>query len=240
MRFRNRAEAGQQLGARLMKYAGRTNVIVLGLPRGGIPVAFEIARRLGAPLDVFLVRKLGVPGHPELAMGAIAEGGIAVLSRSLIRDLQVPPALVEHVAVRERLELERRDVLYRDGRIRRDVRNQIAILVDDGLATGSSMQAAIVALRQQKPARIVVAVPVTARDARERVAPMVDEVVCVSMPAPFRAVGLWYEDFSQTTDPQVKGLLAAASNDGRKKPFRNVDDHFDETGEVAETLPTGR
>ncbi len=210
MRFRDRAEAGRQLAERLTTYAGRRDVIVLGLPRGGIPVAHEVAARLGARMDVFLVRKLGVPGHPELAMGAIAAGGIEVLSRDLIRDLGVPHALVEQVAVRERIELERRDALYRGGRAPTVVRDRTVIVVDDGLATGSTMQAAILALRQQAPARIVVAVPVGARESCDDLRRLADEVVCVSMPEPFRAVGLWYEDFGQTTDEDVKALLAAS------------------------------
>ena len=211
VRFHNRRDAGRQLADKLTEYAGRSDVIVLGLPRGGIPVAHEVATRLKAPLDVFLVRKLGVPGHPELAMGAIAAGGVEVLSRDLIRDLGIPPVLVEQVAVRERLELERRDALYRGARRPAIVRDRTVILVDDGLATGSTMEAAILALRQQHPARIVVAVPVGARDTCERLRRIADEVVCVSMPEPFNAVGLWYEDFSQTTDDEVKRLLAAGA-----------------------------
>jgi putative phosphoribosyl transferase len=162
-RFRNRVEAGQLLAARLMQYANRSDVIVLGLPRGGIPVAYEVAVGLKAPLDAFLVRKLGVPGHSELAMGAIAAGGIQVLNRELIEELGIPPVRVEQVAARERIELERRDELYRGGRSPVDVRNRTVILVDDGLATGSTMEAAILALRQQSAARIVVAVPLGAR-----------------------------------------------------------------------------
>ena len=218
MRFRNRVDAGRQLGARLTAYAGRSDVIVLGLPRGGIPVAHEVAMRLKAPLDVFLVRKLGVPGHPELAMGAIAQGGVEVLGRDLIHDLGIPHVLVEQVAVRERLELERRDVLYRQGGRPAVVRDRVVILVDDGLATGSSMQAAVLALRQQAPARIVVAVPVGARETCARLSRIADEVVCVSMPEPFNAVGLWYEQFSQTTDDEVRHLLAAtASSDSDQR-----------------------
>jgi erythromycin esterase-like protein/predicted phosphoribosyltransferase len=210
MRFMNRIDAGRQLASHLMKYAGRSDVIVLGLPRGGIPVAHEVAAKLEAPLDVFLVRKLGVPGHPELAMGAIAQGGIEVLSRDLIRDLGIPHALVEQVAVRERLELERRDVLYRAGRRPIAVRDRIVILVDDGLATGSTMQAAVLALRQHAPARIVVAVPVGAAESCTFLQRVADEVVCVSMPEPFRAVGLWYEEFDQTSDAEVTRLIGAA------------------------------
>ena len=184
MRFHNRADAGRQLAARLMEFAGRSDVVVLGLPRGGMPVAHEVATRLKVPLDVFLVRKLGVPGQPELAMGAIAAGGVEVLSQDLIRDLAIPLALVEQVAVRERLELERRDVLYRGGRRPVAVRDRTVILVDDGLATGSTMQAAIMALRQQAPARIVVAVPVGARETCEQLRRIADEVVCVATPEP--------------------------------------------------------
>ena len=209
MRFRDRRDAGGRLADKLSTYAGRSDVVVLGLPRGGIPVAHEVASRLKAPLDVFLVRKLGVPGHPELAMGAIAEGGIEVLSRDLIRDLGIPRALVEQVAVRERLELERRDTLYRGSRRAAIVRDRTVILVDDGLATGSTMEAAILALKQQHPARLVVAVPVGARETCERLRRMADELVCVATPEPFNAVGLWYEAFSQTTDEEVKRLLAA-------------------------------
>lgn len=207
MRFQNRAEAGRQLASHLTEYADRSDVVVLGLPRGGVPVAREVATRLKAPLDVFLVRKLGVPGHPELAMGAIAAGGIQVLNESLIGDLRIPRALVQQVGVRERLELDRRDVQYRGGRAPIAVRGRTVILVDDGLATGSSMEAAILALRQAAPERIVVAVPVGARDTCERLRRLADRVVCVEMPDPFTAVGVWYEDFSQTTDEQVKAAL---------------------------------
>ena len=209
MRFHDRRDAGRQLADKLSAYAGRSDVVVLGLPRGGIPVAHEVATRLKAPLDVFLVRKLGVPGHPELAMGAIAEGGIEVLSRDLIHDLGIPRVLIEQVAVRERLEMERRDTLYRGARRRAEVRDRIVVLVDDGLATGSTMEAAILALKQQHPARIVVAAPVGARETCDRLRRVTDEVICVSMPEPFSAVGLWYEEFSQTTDEEVKRLLAA-------------------------------
>ena len=213
MRFHDRSDAGRQLAARLTAFAGRSDVIVLGLPRGGVPVAHEVAVRLKAPLDVWLVRKLGVPGHPELAMGAIAAGGIEILSTDLIRELGVPPALVRQVAVRERLELERRDALFRAGRRAAVVRDRTVILVDDGLATGSTMQAAVLALKQQAPARIVVAVPVGSRQACEQLRRIVDEVVCVSTPEPFDAVGLWYEQFSQTSDEEVTRLLAAAPVD---------------------------
>jgi erythromycin esterase-like protein/predicted phosphoribosyltransferase len=236
MRFHNRTDAGRQLAAQLTAYAGRSDVIALGLPRGGVPVAHEVATRLKVPLDVFLVRKLGVPGHPELAMGAIAAGGIEVLSRDLIRDLGIPHALIEQVAVRERLELERRDTLYRGTRRPAVVRDRTVILVDDGLATGSTMQAAILALRQQAPARIIVAVPVGARETCERLARMADEVVCVSMPEPFNAVGLWYEDFAPTSDEEVTRLLSAAPLSGPEKPTSQKGDALSVVRERARPL----
>ena len=207
MRFRNRIDAGRQLAAQLREYAGRSDVLVLALPRGGVPVASEVAASLGAPLDVFLVRKLGVPGHPELAMGAIAAGGVEVLNKDLIRDLAIPRALVQQVAVRERLELERRDRLFHGNRRTPIIRDRTIILVDDGLATGSTMEAAIVALRSRVPAKIVVAVPVGARDTCERLNRIADSVICLSTPEPFNAVGLWYEQFTQTTDEEVTRLL---------------------------------
>ena len=216
MRFRDRIDAGQRLAARLTEYAGRADVLVLGLPRGGIPVAHEVAKSLGAPLDVLLVRKLGVPSHPELAMGAIAAGGVEVLSRDLIHDLGIPDAVVEQVAVRERQELARRDALYRGARPPVVVRGRTVVLVDDGLATGSTMEAAILALRQQAPARIVVAVPVGARDACERLARVANAVVCVSTPEQFNAVGSWYDAFAQTTDDEVTQLLALPATEARR------------------------
>jgi putative phosphoribosyl transferase len=211
MRFHDRADAGRQLAAQLTEFAGRSDVIVLGLPRGGIPVAHEVATRLEVPLDLFLVRKLGVPGRPELAMGAIAAGGVEVLSDDLIRDLGIPRALVERVAVSERLELERRDVLYRGGRPPAVVRARTVLLVDDGLATGSTMHAAIVALRQLAPAHVVVAVPVGERRTCEQLRRIADQVVCVSTPEPFDAVGRFYDEFSQTTDEEVIRLLTATA-----------------------------
>jgi predicted phosphoribosyltransferase len=212
VRFRDRIDAGRRLAEHLLEFANRSDVVVLGLPRGGIPVAAEIAKRLSAPLDVFLVRKLGVPSQPELAMGAIAEGGVEVLSRELIDDLGVPPALVEQVAVRERLELERRDAAYRGSRPRLDVRDRIVIVADDGLATGSTMLAAVRALRQQSPAQIVVAVPVGARETCTALQQEADRVVCAVTPAPFSAVGLWYDEFRQTSDEEVAHLLAQAAS----------------------------
>ncbi len=212
MRFRDRIDAGSRLAERLDRFANQQDLVVLGLPRGGVPVANEVAARLGAPLDVFLVRKLGVPGHPELAMGAIAEGGVEVLSHDLIHQLGIPSAVVERVAARERLELARRDALYRGSRGAVPVRDRTIILVDDGLATGSTMQAAILALRRREPKRVIVAVPVGAKETCQALARSADEVVCVATPEPFNAVGLWYEDFSQTSDEEVRRLLGSGDN----------------------------
>ena len=211
MKFRDRADAGRRLAAQLAEYEDRFDVLVLALPRGGVPVGFEVASRLEVPLDVFLVRKLGVPGHPELAIGAIAAGGVQVLHRDLIEDLGIPVAAVAQVAARERLELERRDVAFRGGRPLPVIADRTIILVDDGLATGATMEAAIVALRRMKPSRIIVAVPVGARDTCDRLRSRADKVVCLEMPVPFHAVGQWYDEFSETTDEQVKQLLAAAA-----------------------------
>jgi len=210
MVFRDRVDAGRRLAARLTEYAGRADVIVLALPRGGVPVAAEVAAQLKARLDVFLVRKLGVPGHPELAMGAIAAGGVEVLSRTLIQDLGIPTVLVEQVAARERLELERRDKAYRGNRPSVHAEGRTVILVDDGLATGSTMQAAVQAIRLQKPARVIVAVPVAARESLDRLTTLADGVVALTVPEPFSAVGEWYRDFSETTDDDVVRLLGAA------------------------------
>lgn len=205
--YRNRADAGRELAARLSQYEGRSDVVVLALPRGGVPVAAAVAARLRAPLDVFLVRKLGTPGHPELAMGAIAEGGVMVVSSEIVAELGISRAALEQVAARERLELERRDVLYRGGRARPPVQDQVVIVIDDGLATGATMEAAVMALRELKPARIVVAAPVGARESCERLGRVADEVVCALVPASFLAVGQWYRDFEQTSDEEVKTLV---------------------------------
>jgi predicted phosphoribosyltransferase len=210
MRFLDRFDAGRRLAEPLIGYAGRSDVVVLGLPRGGVPVAYEVARKLRVPLDVFLVRKLGVPGHQELAMGAIAEGGVEVLNDDLIHDLGIPQKVVQQVAVREHIELDRRDSLYRGGRSLPAVRGRIVILIDDGLATGSTMQAAVTALRRLGPSRIVVAVPVGVGETCERLRRFADEVVCLIAPEPFQAVGLWYEEFTQTTDDEAKRLLTPA------------------------------
>ena len=206
--FRDRREAGRLLAAMLPAYANRPDVLVLALPRGGVPVAYEVARALGAPLDVFLVRKLGVPGYEELAMGAVATGGVRALNDDIVSGLRIPGYVIDAVAAREQQELGRRERLYRGGCPAPDVRGRTVILVDDGLATGATMQAAVRALRQQQPDRIVVAVPIAARETCETLRPEVDDIFCAATPEPFQAVGYWYEDFSQTTDDEVRDLLA--------------------------------
>ena len=211
MLFRTRLDAGRALGERLASYFGRPDLRVLGLPRGGIPVAFEVARRLDAPLDVFVVRKLGVPGQEELAMGAIATGGIRVVNREVVSSMGISEATLDRVAAMEEEELQRREKAYRGSRPALDVAGATVIVVDDGLATGSTMRAAVAALRQQKPAMVVVAVPVAAPSTRDELAREVDEVVCVATPDPFLAVGRFYEDFAQTTDAEVHDLLARAA-----------------------------
>jgi len=213
MLFRNRTEAGRLLASRLMKYAGRPDVLVLGLPRGGVPVAFEVARALSAPLDVFLVRKLGVPGYEELAMGAIATGGVRVLNEDVVQALGIPDEAIDAVAAAEQEELERRQRAYRGDRPAPEVGGRTVILIDDGLATGSTMRAAVAALRQQGPARIVVAVPVGAPGTCEELQNEADEAICARMPEPFYAVGFWYGDFSQTTDEEVHDLLERAAEE---------------------------
>ena len=214
-RFRDRREAGQVLADRLTAYAGRPDVLVLALPRGGVPVAYEVARALGAPLDVFLVRKLGVPGHEELAMGAVATGGVRVLNDQVVGALGIPPSVIEAVAAWQQQELARRERLYRGDRPPPDVRGRTVILVDDGLATGSTMRAALAALRRQQPARLVVAVPTAAPETCDELRAEADDVVCATTPEPFDSVGLWYEDFSQTTDEEVRELLERAARDER-------------------------
>jgi predicted phosphoribosyltransferase len=210
MLFANRREAGRILASLLMKYADRDDVLVLALPRGGVPVGFEVAHALKAPLDVFIVRKLGVPGHDELAMGAIASGGVRVLNDDVMISLELEPEVIDAVAAREEKELARRERLYRGARPAPDVHGRTVILVDDGLATGSTMRAAVVALRKQGPARIVVAVPVAAPETCEEFKTEVDEAVCAATPRMFNGVGRWYDDFSQTTDEEVHDLLAQA------------------------------
>jgi putative phosphoribosyl transferase len=209
-RFADRADAGRLLSERLQEYAGRDDALVLGLPRGGVPVAAEVARALGAPLDVFLVRKLGVPGHEELAFGAIASGGARVLNRDVVAALGIDEHTIEEVAAREQAELERRAKAYRGTADPPDVRGRTAILVDDGLATGASMRAAVEAVRGLGPDRVVVAVPAAARQTCDDLAGDVDEVVCLLTPEPFFAVGMWYRDFSETTDEDVRAALAEA------------------------------
>jgi predicted phosphoribosyltransferase len=213
--FRNRREAGQLLATKLAAYANRPDVLVLALPRGGVPVAYEVARALKAPLDVFIVRKLGLPGHEEFAMGAVASGGVRVLNDQVVEELGIPEYVIDQVAAGELQELARRERLYRGDRPAPDVRGRTVILVDDGLATGSTMLAAIKALQQQEPARIVVAVPTAAPEICEQLKAQADDVICAVTPQPFRAVGLWYQDFSQTTDEEVRDLLTRSRQVGR-------------------------
>ena len=207
VRFQNRQDAGRQLAARLQEYAGRKDVRVLALPRGGVPVAHEIAAALDVPLSVFVVRKLGVPGHRELAMGAIATGGVRVLNQDVIRALGIVPSAIEEVTQQEERELQRREALYLRGRRPLDLHGCTAILVDDGLATGSTMHAAVMALRKLEPRRVVAAVPVAAIETCNRLRDEVDEMVCLHTPLTFAAVSLWYEDFSETTDAEIANLL---------------------------------
>jgi putative phosphoribosyl transferase len=209
-RFRDRRDAGQALAEKLALYAGRPDIVVLALPRGGVPVAYEVARALGAPLDAFLVRKLGLPGHEELAMGAVATGGVRVLNEDIVRALGIPPHVIDAVAAWQYEELTRRERLYRGDRPPADVRGRTVILVDDGLATGATMRAALAALRRQQPARLVVAVPTAALETCDEMRAEADDVVCATTPEPFYSVGLWYEDFSQTTDDEVRELLERA------------------------------
>jgi putative phosphoribosyl transferase len=207
MRFHNRIEAGRMLAALLTKYANRSDVLVLALPRGGVPVGFEVAQALNAPLDVFVVRKLGVPEHEELAMGAIASGGVRVLNPGVIRMLDISDHVIDEVAARELYELQRRERAYRNHRPPPEVRERTVILVDDGIATGSTMRAAVKALRQLKAGSIIAATPTAARTTAEEMRPEVDELVAVMTPADFFGVGQWYEDFSPTTDEEVRNLL---------------------------------
>lgn len=214
-RFRDRRDAGRALAAELRQrgYREMADAIVLALPRGGVPVGYEVAMELHVPLDVFMVRKLGVPGHEELAMGAIASGQIRVLNHGVINALVIPEAAVNRVAREEQMELERREHRYRGDRPPPDVRGRTVVVVDDGLATGSTMRAATAALRQREPARIVVAVPVAAQEACQSFRNIVDDIVCPLTPTPFRAIGQWYEDFSQTTDEEVRELLERANRE---------------------------
>jgi predicted phosphoribosyltransferase len=216
--FPNRAEAGRQLAEKLESYTGRNNVIVLGLPRGGVPVAYEVAKRLRAPLDVFIVRKLGVPGFEELAAGAIASGGVRVLNEDVVRAIPYATEAIEAVTARETAELQRREQIYREGRLAPELRDKVVILVDDGLATGATMRAAVKALRERGAAKIVVAGPVGPPDTCDEISQQADEAVCLSTPPFFQAVGQYYEDFSQTSDEDVRELLTKAA---QKAPDRN-------------------
>lgn len=216
-RYADRLAAGSALAAALQQFAGRDDVVVLGLPRGGVPVAHEVAKALAAPLDVFVVRKIGMPGHEEFAVGAIASGGTQVLDEDLIRRYQLSEPAIEAVCRRERIELERRERLYREGRPLIAVEGRLVILVDDGLATGSTMRAAIQAVRALRPSRIVVAAPVGAAETCRALARMADAVICPFTPEPFSAVGLWYGDFSPTSDDEVRALLAMPTTGQRIK-----------------------
>ncbi len=207
--FHDRTEAGRLLAKRLkLNYANRSDVLVLGLPRGGVPVAYEVAKVLHAPLDICIVRKLGVPGHKELAMGAIAPGGIMVLNEELVRSLKISQKAIEQVITKEQQELERRDRVYRGDRPVPDLSHRTIILVDDGIATGSTIKAAIFTIKQQQPKRIIVAVPVAPPEVCQELKEEVDEVICLLTPEWLYAIGLWYEDFSPTTDEEVRNLLA--------------------------------
>lgn len=206
--YRDRTDAGRQLAAELLQRGyGRGDEIVLALPRGGVPVGYEVARRLQAPLDVFIVRKLGVPGHEELAMGAIASGGERVINHDVVQMLRIPREVIDRVAAAEQIEVERRERDYRGDRPAPDVSGKTVLIVDDGLATGSTMRAAAMALRKRDPARVVVAVPVAAANTCQAISELVDDVICAMTPEPFQAVGLWYEDFLQTSDEEVRRLL---------------------------------
>lgn len=209
--FRDRRDAGKILAQDLLDYANRSDVIVLALPRGGVPVAYEVAKALNAPLDIFIVRKLGLPGREELAIGAIATGGVRVLNEDIVRALNIPEELINIVTQRERQELQRREHDYRGDRPAPDVHDRTVILIDDGLATGASMRAAVTGLRTKQPARIVIAVPTAAPETCDVFQFQVDEIVCAITPEPFYGVGLWYEDFSQVTDEEVRTLLEEAN-----------------------------
>ena len=222
MIFRDRTEAGKYLATKLLSYKDRPDVLVLALPRGGVPVAFEVAQALRVPLDVFLVRKLGVPGHEELAMGAISTGGVRVLNEDIVDYLRIPEQVIDAVAAEELKELERRELAYRGNRAEPDVKGKTVILVDDGLATGSTIRAAAQALRQQQPARIVVAVPVSAPETCDEYRIGVDEIICAVTPEPFLGVGMWYLDFPQTTDDEVRDLLERARAEKREKQMSSA------------------
>jgi len=222
MIFRDRTEAGKYLATKLLSYKDRPDVLVLALPRGGVPVAFEVAQALRVPLDIFLVRKLGVPGHEELAMGAISTGGVRVLNEDTVDYLRIPEHVIDAIAAEELKELERRELAYRGNRAEPDVKGKTVILIDDGLATGSTIRAAAQALRQQQPARIVVAVPVSAPETCDEYRIGVDEIICAVTPEPFLGVGMWYLDFPQTTDDEVRDLLERARAEKREKQMSSA------------------
>jgi len=222
MIFRNRQEAGQRLAAHLGKYANRQDAIVLGVPRGGVPIAFEVARALNLPLNVFVLRKLGVPGHEEFAFGAIGSGGVRVLDREVVEALGLSILMIEAVTQVERAELARREQIYRGGRRPLDVRGQTVILVDDGIATGASVTAGVRALRQMQPAAIVIAAPVVPLAAVNRLRREVDDVVCAEIPETFFGVGQFYDDFSQVSDAEVNELLKTSSRQHAEPQGRNV------------------
>ncbi|MEH1836985.1 MAG: phosphoribosyltransferase [Nostoc sp.] len=215
MLFKDRRFAGQVLAKELAVYANRPNVLVLGLPRGGVPVAFEVAKALNAPLDILVVRKLGVPNQEELAMGAIASGGVRIVNKYIISLVKISDEVIARVAMQEERELKRREQLYRGNRPLKNLQGRTVILVDDGLATGATMSAAVVAVRKQQPTQIVIAVPVAAPETCQELETKVDKIACVSTPSPFYSVGLWYEDFPQTTDEEVRDLLAKAARNGQ-------------------------
>ena len=216
--FIDRRHAGRVLASRLTNYVGRDDVIVLALPRGGVPVAYEVASALGAPMDVFLVRKLGTPGHRELAMGAIASGGVRVLNEDVVRWYGISEAAIERVVREEQEELARRELAYRDGRQAPDLENRVVILIDDGLATGSTMRAAALAVRVHRPARVIIAVPVGASETCAELAAIADEVICANTPEPFSAVGQWYLNFDQTGDDEVRELLQKSATTPQAHP----------------------
>ena len=219
MLFKNRRFAGQVLAKELTAYANNPDVLVLGLPRGGVPVAFEVAKMLNAPLDVLVVRKLGVPDQEELAMGAIASGGVRIVNKDIISLVKISDEVIARVSAQEERELERRERLYRGNRPLKDLQGRTVILVDDGLATGATMWAAVVTVRKHQPAQIAIAVPVAAPETCQELETEVDEIVCISTPSPFRSVGLWYESFPQTTDEEVRDLLAKAAKNGDAIPL---------------------
>src|SRR5687768_9758344 len=216
--FATRRKAGEKLATKLMKHAHRADVLVLALPRGGVPVAFEVARALHAPLDVFVVRKLGVPGHEEYALGAVATGGIRYVNQAVVQALRIPPHILQQVVAWEEKELDRRNRAYRGSRPAPDLRGRIVILVDDGLATGSTMRAAAAAIRQRQPARLIVAVPTAAQETCDQFRSEVDEIICAVTPEPFYAVGLWYHNFEQVSDAEVHQLLEQAARKPQTTP----------------------